>query len=147
VLSILCAKPDIATGSFVGGAASSKKNLTSHTLIAASCLILLGCGLMSTLGGGREIYKPTYGYEIILGLGIGLTFSGGTLMTNLAIKSEDAGMSFRTQRPLEGWSMLMRYSCCARRSESGSCTRRQHRPVHGDHCPQQQAQPTTSRRA
>lgn len=81
----------VTKGSFLGGAASSKKNLTSPTLIFASCLILLGCGLLSTLGGGREFYTPTYGYQLILGLGVGLTFSGGTLLTNLACKSEDLG--------------------------------------------------------
>lgn len=102
---------------------------------------------MSTLGGGREIYKPTYGYEIILGLGVGLTFSGGTLMTSLAVKSEGAGMLFHTEAFLEVWSKLMSYSCCARGSEPGSCTWRQHWPVHGDDYPQQQAQPTTPRRA
>ncbi|KAL8699912.1 MAG: hypothetical protein Q9201_005739 [Fulgogasparrea decipioides] len=86
LLPLLCA---MAFGSFLGGAASSKKNFTSQTLILAACLILLGCGLMSTLSGDREFYKPTYGYQLILGLGVGLTFSGGTLLTNINSKSED----------------------------------------------------------
>ncbi|KAL8730918.1 MAG: hypothetical protein Q9181_004490 [Wetmoreana brouardii] len=86
LLPLLCA---MAFGSFLGGAASSKKNFTSQTLIFAACLILLGCGLMSTLGGDREFYKPTYGYQLILGLGVGLTFSGGTLLTNINSKPED----------------------------------------------------------
>lgn len=47
------------------------------------------------MGGGKEFYKPTYGYELILGLGVGLTFSSGTLLTNLACRSEDLGQSFR----------------------------------------------------
>ena len=81
-------------GSFIGGAASSKKNNTSPTLIFAACLILLGCGLMSRLGGGREFYKPTYGYQVILGLGVGLTFSSSTLLTNINSKSEDVGKFF-----------------------------------------------------
>ncbi|KAL8719830.1 MAG: hypothetical protein Q9225_003208 [Loekoesia sp. 1 TL-2023] len=80
---------NITSGSFLGGAASSKKNFTSPTLVFAACLILLGCGLMSTLGDGRDFYKPTYGYQLILGLGVGLTFSGGTLLTNINSKSED----------------------------------------------------------
>ena len=88
LLPLLCG---IAFGNFIGGAASSKKNLTSPTLIFATCLILIGCGLMSTLGGGREFYTPAYGYQLILGLGVGLTFSSGTLLTNLACKSEDVG--------------------------------------------------------
>lgn len=83
---------NIEIGSFVGGAASSKKNLTSQTLIAAACLILLGCGLLSTLHGGREFYTPTYGYQVILGVGVGLTMSSATLLTNLSSKAEDVGM-------------------------------------------------------
>ena len=60
-------------------------------MIFATGLSLLGCGLLSTLGGGKEFYKPTYGYQVILGLGVGLTFSSGTLLTNINSKSEDVG--------------------------------------------------------
>ena len=49
---------------------------------------------MSTLGGGKEFYTPTYGYQFILGLGVGLTFSSTTVLTALACKSEDVGQSF-----------------------------------------------------
>ena len=61
--------------------------------MTASCLILLGCGLLSTLSGGRHFYTPTYGYQLILGLGVGLTFSSGTLLTSLASKPADVGKS------------------------------------------------------
>ncbi|KAL9103460.1 MAG: hypothetical protein Q9163_001488 [Psora crenata] len=85
--------PNAALGSFFGGAASSRKNFTSPVLMIAACLILLGCGLLSTLGGGREFYTPTYGYQFILGLGIGLTFSSSTLLASLASKPEDVAAS------------------------------------------------------
>ncbi|KAL8684318.1 MAG: hypothetical protein Q9224_006442 [Gallowayella concinna] len=74
---------------FLGGAVSSKKNFTSPTLIIAACLILIGCGLLSTLDGGKDIYSPTYAYQFILGLGVGLTFSSSTLLASLASKPED----------------------------------------------------------
>ena len=86
--------PNSAAGSFVGGVVSSKKNNTSPTLISAGCFTLLGCGLLSTLGGGKEFYKPTYGYQVILGLGVGLTFSSVTVLTNINSKSEHIGMYF-----------------------------------------------------
>ena len=86
--------PNSAIGSFVGGAASSKKNNTSPILIIAACLILIGSGLLSTLGGGREFYKPTYGYQVILGLGVGLNFSSVTALTNINSKSEHIGNCF-----------------------------------------------------
>lgn len=81
-------------GSFIGGAASSKKNNTSPILIFATCLIFLGCGLLSTLSGGREFYKPTYGYQVLLGFGVGLTLSSSTVLTNINSKSEDLGKWF-----------------------------------------------------
>lgn len=93
ITSTLLNSPDLILGSFLGGAASSKKNLTAPTLVIAACLILLGCGLLSTLGDGREFYKPTYGYQLILGLGVGLTFSSGTILTSLACKPVDIGQS------------------------------------------------------
>lgn len=61
-------------------------------MLAAS-LILLGCGLLSTLHEGRDFYSPTYAYELILGIGVGLTLSSGTLLTNLSSKAEDVGES------------------------------------------------------
>ena len=70
---------------------SIKKNLTSQTLIAAALLILLGCGLMSTIKNGVSIDKAVYGYQCILGLGTGLSFSSATMMTNLANTAENVG--------------------------------------------------------
>ncbi|KAL8808018.1 MAG: hypothetical protein Q9182_000296 [Xanthomendoza sp. 2 TL-2023] len=52
-------------------------------------ILLSGCGLLSTLDGGRDFYSPTYGYEFILGLGVGLTFSSSTLLASLTSKPED----------------------------------------------------------
>ena len=85
-MPLLCS---MAFGSFLGGAISSKKNFSSHTLIIASCLIMIGCGLLSTLPGNAEFYRPTYGFQSILGLGVGLTFSASTVLTSLASSSDD----------------------------------------------------------
>ena len=62
--------------------------------MVATCFILLGCGLLSTLSGHRKFYTLVYGYQVILGLGVGLTFSSGTLLTSLASKPADIGKSF-----------------------------------------------------
>jgi hypothetical protein len=75
----------------LGGAISSKKNLTSQTAIVASCLILLGTGLLSTIKGGHSIDKAVYGYEFILGLGCGLILSSLTMMVNLVTSLDDNG--------------------------------------------------------
>lgn len=71
-----------AVGSFLGGFLSSKRNNTSYTLIAASCLELLGVGLM-TLTSSSQNEVAQYGYQAIFGLGVGLSFSAATIMTSI----------------------------------------------------------------
>ncbi|RCI08715.1 hypothetical protein L249_4762 [Ophiocordyceps polyrhachis-furcata BCC 54312] len=71
-----------AAGSFLGGALSSKRNNTSYTLVGASCLQLLGVGLMTTMNGTQLTAATQYGYQAIFGLGVGLSFSAATIMTN-----------------------------------------------------------------
>ncbi|OKL56913.1 hypothetical protein UA08_07740 [Talaromyces atroroseus] len=80
LLPLLCS---CGFGSFLGGAISSKKNLTFYTFISASCLIMIGAGLLSTLGSGISIEGKCYGFQVILGLGVGLTFSSISLMTSV----------------------------------------------------------------
>ncbi|RDA91221.1 hypothetical protein CP533_3409 [Ophiocordyceps camponoti-saundersi (nom. inval.)] len=71
-----------AAGSFLGGALSSKRNNTSYTLVGASCLQLVGVGLMTTMNGTQLSAAAQYGYQAIFGLGVGLSFSAATIMTN-----------------------------------------------------------------
>jgi hypothetical protein len=72
-----------AIGSFLGGALSSKKNNTSYTLLGAACLQLLGVGLMSMLKGPDANVQAQYGFQVIFGLGVGLSFSAATIMTSI----------------------------------------------------------------
>jgi MFS family permease len=83
LLPLLCS---CGFGSFLGGAISSRKNLTFYTFISASCLIMIGAGLLSTLGSSVAIENKCYGFQVILGLGVGLTFSGISLMTSVETK-------------------------------------------------------------
>jgi hypothetical protein len=72
-----------ALGSAVAGTVSYDKNYTFWTLTTACCIMMLGSGLLSTL----EVTLPTqakqYGYEVILGFGIGLTLSTTTIIASL----------------------------------------------------------------
>ncbi|KFY54775.1 hypothetical protein V497_07433 [Pseudogymnoascus sp. VKM F-4516 (FW-969)] len=70
-------------GSFVGGAISSKRNLTSPTLIAGSSLQLIALGLLTTIPDTLSVPHYMYGVEVILGIGIGMCLSAGTLMVTL----------------------------------------------------------------
>ncbi|KAK5991014.1 Multidrug resistance 3-like protein [Cladobotryum mycophilum] len=72
-----------AIGSFFGGVISSKRNNTSYTLIGASGLQLLGVGLMTMVLGTDTNAVAQYAYQAIFGLGVGLSFSAATIMTNI----------------------------------------------------------------
>lgn len=78
-----------AMGSFLGGAISSKRNNTSVTLILASFLQLLGIGLMILVSHADSSPQSQYGFQAIFGLGVGLSFSATTIMTNV-MASEDS---------------------------------------------------------
>lgn len=83
-----------AVGSYLGGAISSKRNLTSYTLIASSILQMAGCGLLSTVGNAVDIKPRQYVFEIVLGLGLGMSLSTATIMTSVQAKRGDLGKSF-----------------------------------------------------
>lgn len=83
----------LAVGSFLGGAASSKVNRTFHTFVTGTALVTLGVGLLSTVSSSLEVDKKIYGFEVIAGFGIGLTFSSVSLMTTKETEVEDHGMS------------------------------------------------------
>lgn len=82
-----------AVGSYLGGAISSKRNLTSYTLIVSALLQMAGCGLLSTIGDAINIMPRQYVFEAILGLGIGLSLSTATIMTSVQAKRGDLGES------------------------------------------------------
>lgn len=77
-----------AIGSFLGGAISSKRNNTSFTLVLASCLQLLGVGLMILVSSTDSSPESNYGFQAIFGLGTGLSFSAATIMTNILASEE-----------------------------------------------------------
>lgn len=81
-----------AVGSGLGGILSSRRNRTFPTLVVANALILIGCGLMSTIDYGRSLPKAILGYEAIYGTGVGLTMSSCVVATNLQNTPENNGM-------------------------------------------------------
>lgn len=72
-----------AVGSFLGGAISSKKNYTSITLLIASGLQLLGVGLMTVVSDASYSPQSNYAFQGLFGLGVGLSLSAATIMTNI----------------------------------------------------------------
>ncbi|KAF2993946.1 hypothetical protein E8E14_001307 [Neopestalotiopsis sp. 37M] len=82
-----------AFGSFLAGAISKKRNNTAFTLIAASCLQLIGLGLLSTLAEVNTAIEAQYGYQTIFGLGIGLSFASVTILTSVRAHREDLAVA------------------------------------------------------
>ncbi|KFY58775.1 hypothetical protein V496_05978 [Pseudogymnoascus sp. VKM F-4515 (FW-2607)] len=105
-LSLLPLAAATGLGSFVGGAISSSRNLTSPTLIAGSSLQLLALGLLTTIPDTLSIPHYIYGVQVVLGFGIGMCLSAGTLMVTL---NSEQGEIAATQgataqlRPLGGF--------------------------------------------
>lgn len=81
-----------AVGSVLGGGASSKTKLLSWSLMAASSLMALGTGLLSSLPSDGSFTNAQYGYEVILGLGLGITMSAITVLTSITVEPRDHGM-------------------------------------------------------
>lgn len=75
-----------AVGSLTGGAISSRRNLTSYTLIAASAFQLLGYGLMITLGNASPTPVKHFGFQVFLGLGFGLAMPSVTITVQLEVE-------------------------------------------------------------
>lgn len=76
-------------GSIIAGALSKRKNNTSQTLIAASCLQVIGLGLLTTFDAPSSPTNPQFGYQAIFGLGVGLTFSSATILTKIQASGRD----------------------------------------------------------
>lgn len=55
----------------------------------AATFILVGSGLLRTLGDGVTVESKNYGYQVLFGIGTGMTMSSVTLMPNLQSDSRD----------------------------------------------------------
>lgn len=121
----------MAIGSALGGAMSSKKNLTFWTLNAASIFMLIGSGLMSTIPGTLSPAAKQWGFEIILGLGLGLNLSTSTLMTSLQAEFEDYSKYTRSFSSYGAQCTIAKHtgrcSNCTRPHSSNASFWRQHR--------------------
>ena len=62
-----------------------------YIFLGAAILQTVGVALMSTLGTGTTVPSAQYGYQVILGLGIGLTLSVLIVAAPTAIEEKDTG--------------------------------------------------------
>jgi len=80
-----------AVGSLIGGGSSAKKNLTFFTMTIAMALVTVGAGLLTTLPSSGDESRSIYGYEVIMGLGLGMSISTATFMTSMEVEFVDHG--------------------------------------------------------
>jgi hypothetical protein len=80
-----------ATGSTLAGAVSSKKDLSFYTLIVGSCLMTIGTGLLSTISDDSKVDPKIYGFEVLVGLGFGLSVSTSSILAAIQCEIKDHG--------------------------------------------------------
>jgi hypothetical protein len=61
--------------------------------MAASAFMILGTGLLSSLPADGSFSNAQYGYEVILGVGLGITMSAVTVLTSITVQPRDHGKS------------------------------------------------------
>lgn len=84
-----------ATGAALGGIISAQRNISWYILASSLALQLIGLGLMSRLPtAAGPVRSEQYGFQVILGLGFGLTISSLMIVTRMEIKAKDVGVAF-----------------------------------------------------
>lgn len=81
-----------AVGSIVAGILNSKKDRICETLVFASSLMVLGCGLLSTQSATAEVEAKALGFLVFVGLGFGMSAASATTLANIHTAVQDEGM-------------------------------------------------------
>ncbi|KAI0539271.1 major facilitator superfamily transporter [Xylaria digitata] len=84
-----------AIGSAVSGKVNGKEDRTCETLVVATSLVVLGCGLLTTVSGSAGLEPKALGFLVFVGLGFGLSVSTTTMLA--ALRS-----SIRDHAPAQG---------------------------------------------
>ncbi|KAI1205879.1 major facilitator superfamily transporter [Annulohypoxylon truncatum] len=78
-----------AVGSVISGAINGKANRTFELQIVASCFVVLGCGLLSTLSSSFTLEPKALGFLVFVGLGFGIIVATSTMVATVESSSED----------------------------------------------------------
>ncbi|WYZ46447.1 hypothetical protein EsH8_IX_000672 [Colletotrichum jinshuiense] len=70
----------VALGTTLGGLVNKNKNRLFETLVAASCFMSLGCGLLTTLSSSGELEPKALGFLTFVGFGFGLSATSSTVL-------------------------------------------------------------------
>jgi hypothetical protein len=81
-----------ALGSALSGKFNSVKNYVFECLFAGSSLMVLGCGLLTTLSHELDVGK-LLGFMTFCGLGFGMTISASTMLSAIEVPIRNYGMT------------------------------------------------------
>ena len=81
-----------AVGAGVGGAAMTKKNFSFWILLASNVSQVLGTGLLSSIPNSENVLARTYGFQVIMGVGIGLSIVSLMIIARVELRANDQGM-------------------------------------------------------
>jgi hypothetical protein len=82
-----------AVGSSIAGAINARKNVLFECLMISTALVLLGCGLLTTLAPTEEVEAKTYGFLVFLGFGFGMAATASTIYASSESSIPDHGRS------------------------------------------------------
>ncbi|KAJ4149980.1 hypothetical protein LMH87_010751 [Akanthomyces muscarius] len=80
-----------AIGGAIAGKINRRRRRALETIFAGTCLVLLGCGLLTTVRGPSDDVKAL-GFLVFPGLGFGLTTTAATIMATVETSPQDRGM-------------------------------------------------------
>lgn len=80
-----------AGGNLVGGFIMGKVNLGAWITLVGNALQIIGLGLSSTVPTDAGIPASSYGYQAVLGMGLGTSLSGSFLLARIEVSKVDIG--------------------------------------------------------
>jgi hypothetical protein len=78
-------------GVITAGILNKKKDNICLSLVLGSSLTIIGTGLLGTLNSALAIEPKTFGFQVFVGFGFGMTTAAATIMTNHEVEKRDAG--------------------------------------------------------
>ncbi|KAK6852583.1 hypothetical protein PG995_011134 [Apiospora arundinis] len=96
-----------AVGSMVAGKVNSERDLICETLVISSSLVMLGCGLLSTLSDTAHVEGKALGFLVFVGLGFGMSAASATMLGSMraGIRDEAPAQGILAQVRILGGSM------------------------------------------
>jgi hypothetical protein len=82
-----------AVGAGAGGAMMIKKNFSFWALLASNVSQVVGTGLLSSIPISDDILARTYGFQVIMGIGMGLSVASLMLIARVELRPNEQGMS------------------------------------------------------